>query len=89
MKTVKIERLITKTGIISLAILAIIGIIATTISLFSIKIKLLDHALVEDMIGFISLTLSIIVSFSFSSSFLINISRIAAKKENHPTSENC
>lgn len=89
MKTVKIERLITKTGIISLAILAIIGIIATTISMFSIKIKLLDHTLVEDMIGFISLTLSIIVSFCFSSSFLINISRIAAKKENHPTSENC
>lgn len=89
MKTVKIERIITKTGIISLASLAIIGIIAMLISAFSIEIKLLNYVFVKSMIGFISLTLSIIVIFCFKSSFLINISRIAAKKENHSTSENC
>lgn len=88
MKTVKIERLITKVGIISLAILAIIGIIATIISMFSIEIKLLDYTVIGNIIGFILLTLSIIVSFCFPSSFLINISRIAPKKENHSTSEN-
>ena len=74
----KFEKPITKIGIISLAALAAIGIIASIISACEIDLDIFVSTPVEDMFYFILLTLSILVAFCLPASFLMNISSIAA-----------
>lgn len=78
MNITKFEKPITKIGIISLAALAAIGIIASIISACEIDLDIFEATPVEDMFYFILLTLSILVAFCLPTSFLINLSRIAA-----------
>lgn len=80
-----LEKIITKTGIVSLAALAAIGIIASLFGAMGIDVDLFVGTAVEDIFLFIVLVLSILVSFCFPTSFLINFSSIAAslrKKRN-------
>ena len=74
----KFEKPITKIGIISLAALAVIGVIASIISACEIDLDIFEATLVEGMFYFILLVLSILVAFCLPTSFLINLSRIAA-----------
>jgi hypothetical protein len=76
MKTIRIEKAITKIGIISLAALAAIGILASLIGACGIDLDIFTP--VEDLFYFILLTLSILVAFCLPASFLMNISSIAA-----------
>ena len=78
MKTTKIEKAITKIGIISLAALAAIGILASLIGACGTDLDIFVSTPVEDMFYFILLTLSILVAFCIPTSFLINLSSIAA-----------
>ncbi len=78
MKITKFEKPITKIGIISLAALAVIGIIASIISACEIDLDIFEYTPVEDMFFFILMVLSILVAFCLPTSFLINLSRIAA-----------
>ena len=78
MKTTKIEQNITRTGIISLAALAAIGIIASFISACEIDLDIFESTPFENLLYFILLTLSILVTFCLPSSFLMNVSSIAA-----------
>ena len=80
-----LEKIITKTGIVSLAALAAIGIIASLFGAMGIDVDLFVGTAVEDIFLFIVLVLSILVSFCFPTSFLINFSSVAAslrKKRN-------
>lgn len=80
-----LEKIITKTGIVSLATLAAIGIIASLFGAMGIDVDLFVGTAVEDIFLFIVLVLSILVSFCFPTSFLMNFSSIAAslrKKRN-------
>jgi hypothetical protein len=80
-----LEKIITKTGIVSLAALAAIGIIASLFGAMGIDVDLFVGTAVEDIFLFIVLVLSILVSFCFPTSFLMNFSSIAAslrKKRN-------
>ena len=80
-----LEKIITKTGIVSLAALAAIGIIASMFGAMGIDVDLFVGTAVEDIFLFIVLVLSILVSFCFPTSFLMNFSSIAAslrKKRN-------
>jgi hypothetical protein len=78
MKTTRIEKTITKIGIISLAALAAIGILASLIGACGIDLDIFVSTPVEDLFYFILLTLSILVAFCLPASFLTNISSIAA-----------
>lgn len=73
-----LEKIITKTGIVSLAALAAIGIIASLFGAMGIDVDLFVGTAIEDIFLFIVLVLSILVSFCFPTSFLINFSSIAA-----------
>lgn len=80
-----LEKIITKTGIVSLAALAAIGIIASLFGAMGIDVDLFVGTAVEDIFLFIVLVLSVLVSFCFPTSFLMNFSSIAAslrKKRN-------
>lgn len=80
-----LEKIITKTGIVSLAALAAIGIIASLFGAMGIDVDLFVGTAVEDIFFFIVLVLSILVSFCFPTSFLMNFSSIVAslrKKRN-------
>lgn len=80
-----LEKIITKTGIVSLAALAAIGIIASLFGAMGIDVDLFVGTAVEDIFLFIVLVLTILVSFCFPTSFLMNFSSIAAslrKKRN-------
>ena len=73
-----LEKIITKTGIVSLAALAAIGIIASLFGAMGIDVDLFVGTAVENIFLFIVLVLSILVSFCFPTSFLMNFSSIAA-----------
>lgn len=73
-----LEKIITKTGIVSLAVLAAIGIIASLFGAMGIDVDLFVGTAIEDIFLFIVLVLSILVSFCFPTSFLMNFSSIAA-----------
>lgn len=80
-----LEKIITKTGIVSLAALAAIGIIASLFGAMGVDVDQFVETAVEDIFLFIVLVLSILVSFCFPTSFLMNFSSIAAslrKKRN-------
>lgn len=80
-----LEKIITKTGIVSLTALAAIGIIASLFGAMGIDVDLFVGKAIEDIFLFIVLVLSILVSFCFPTSFLMNFSSIAAslrKKRN-------
>ena len=78
MNITKFEKPITKIGIISLAALAAIGILASLIGACGIDLDIFVSTPVEDLFYFILLTLSILVAFCLPASFLMNISSIAA-----------
>ena len=73
-----LDKIITKTGIVSLATLAAIGIIASLFGAMGIDVDLFVGTAIEDIFLFIVLVLSILVSFCFPTSFLMNFSSIAA-----------
>lgn len=88
MKKLTAEQKITKVGVLSLAALAVIGIIATFLYVCEIDLSTVTCDLLEQLIFFIVVTLSILVGFCFPSSFIMNCSSIAASlKENRKKEE--
>ena len=87
MNRFKFHQLVTKTGIISLAALAVIGILATFFGVCEIDLSFLPELL--GMIFLFTLsTLSILVCFCFPVSFLMTLISIAGSlKRNHKTVE--
>lgn len=73
-----IEQKITRTGVMSLAALAIIGIIACFTGAFDIDMSIFSCTIVEDLFLFILGVLSILVGFCFPVSFMINVSKLAS-----------
>ena len=83
MNTTKFYQLVTKTGIISLAALAVIGIIATFFGVFEIDLNLLPEFL--GMIFLFTLSaFSILVCFCFPVSFLMTLISIASSLKKNP-----
>lgn len=78
MKLQNIEQKITRAGVISLAALAIIGIIACFTGAFGIDMSIFSHTPIEDIFLFILGVLFIMVGFCLPVSFLINISKLAS-----------
>ena len=78
MRISSIENAITKIGVYSLAVLAVIGIIASFVSLCEMDLSAFSGTVAESIFFFILIVLSIFVGFCFPASFLINVSRIAA-----------
>ena len=73
-----LERIITKTGIVSLAILAVIGVFAALFCALEIDLDLFVGDAIEKFFFLILTPLSILVGFCFPTSFLMNFSSIAA-----------
>ncbi len=73
-----LEKIITKTGIVSLAILGAIGIVAALFCAARIDLDLFTGTVAEDIFIFIMAVLGILVGFCFPASFLMNFSSIAA-----------
>ena len=87
MNTTKFHQIVIKTGIISLAALAVIGILATFFGICEIDFELLPDFF-EGAFIFILSTLSILACFCFPVSFLIALVNIAASlKSNHKNAE--
>lgn len=85
----KFEKAITKIGIISLAALAAIGILASLIGACGTDLDIFVSTPVEELFYFILLTLSILVAFCLPASFLMNISSIASSlRASNKTTEN-
>lgn len=85
MKLTKFHQLVTKTGIISLAALAVIGIISTIFGVCEIDLDLLPEFYAMILLFLLS-TLSILVCFCFPVSFLMTLVSIATSlKRNHET----
>lgn len=76
MNTTKFHQIVTKTGIVSLATLAVIGILATFFGVCEMDLDFLPEFL-EKIFFFILSTLSILVCFCFPVSFLITLIDIA------------
>lgn len=72
-----LEKIITKTGVISLAALCVIGILAAFFSAVGLDIDLLVCKAIEDIFIFVMAVLGILVGFCFPASFLMNFSSIA------------
>ena len=88
MNSIKFHQLVTKTGIISLAALAVMGIIATFFGVCEIDLNFLPEFL--GMIFLFTLsTFSILVCFCFPVSFLMTLISIASslKKNSKITEE--
>ena len=83
MKSTKFHQLVTKTGIISLAALAVIGILATFFGVCEIDLDFLPEFL-EKIFFFILSTLSILVCVCFPVSFLLTLISIANSLRNNP-----
>lgn len=77
-----IEKTITKTGIVSLAILGVIGIVASLFCVARIDLNILAGTVAEEILYFIIVVLSILVGFCFPTSFLMNFSSIAISLKN-------
>lgn len=73
-----LEKLITKTGIVSLAVLAVIGVFAALFCALEIDLDLFVGEPIEKIFFLILTALSILVGFCFPTSFLMNFSSIAA-----------
>ena len=73
-----LERIITKTGIVSLAVLAVIGVFAALFCALEIDLDLFVGEAIEKIFFLILTALSILVGFCFPTSFLMNFSSIAA-----------
>ena len=87
MNRFKFHQLVTKTGIISLAVLAVIGILATFFVVCDISLDFFTEFL-EMILFFILSTLSILVCFCFPVAFLMTLISIAGSlKRNHKTVE--
>ena len=76
MNSTKFHHFVTKTGIISLAALAVIGIIASLVALCQVNLNCFPE-LLEEIYLFIVLTLFILVGFCFPVSFLMTLTSIA------------
>ena len=76
MNTTKFHQIVTKTGIVSLAALAVIGIIASFVALCQVDLDCFPE-LLEEIHLFIVLTLSILVGFCFPVSLLMTLTSIA------------
>lgn len=74
----RLETNVTRTGIVSFAALAVIGIIASIFGTIGSEIDLSLPLFLEDIILFIILVLSILVVFCIPTSFLMKFSSIAA-----------
>ena len=74
----RLEKIITKTGIVSLAALAIISVIASIVCAINIDVDVFSGTAIEDIFYLVLVVLSILVGFCFPVSFLMNISSIAA-----------
>ena len=72
-----LEKIITKTGIVSLAILAVIGVFAALFCALEIDLDLFVGEAIEKIFFLILTALSILVGFCFPTSFLMNFSSIA------------
>ena len=83
MNSTKFHQLVTKTGIISLAALAVIGILATFFGVCEIDLDFLPEFL-EKIFFFILSTLSILVCVCFPVSFLLTLISIANSLRNNP-----
>ena len=85
MNRFKFHQLVTKTGIISLAALAVIGILATFFGVCELDLDFFPEVL-EKILFFILSTLSILVCFCFPVSFLLTLidiaSRLRTRKQN-------
>ena len=77
-----LERIITKTGIVSLAILAVIGVFAALFCALEIDLDLFVGEAIEKIFFLILTALSILVGFCFPTSFLMNFSSIAVSIRN-------
>lgn len=82
MNSTKFHQVVTKTGNISLAALAIIGILATFFGVCEIDLDFLPEFL-EKIFFFILSTLSILVCFCFPVSFLLTLISIANSLRNN------
>ena len=74
-----LEKIITKTGIVSLAILGVIGIVAALFCTVGIDLDFFAGTMAEDAFYFILIALRILVGFCFPASFLMNFSSIASR----------
>ena len=82
MNTTKFHHFVTKTGIISLAALAVIGILATFFGVCEVDLDFFPEFL-EKILFFILSTLSILVCFCWPVSFLITMISIANSLRNN------
>ena len=82
MNSIKFHQIITKTGIISLAALAVIGILATFLGVCEIDLDFFPEFL-EKIFIFILSTLSILVCFCWPVSFLMTMISIANSLRNN------
>lgn len=73
-----LEKIITKTGVVSLAALCVIGVLAAFFNAVGLDIDILVCEAVEDIFIFVMTVLGILVGFCFPASFLMNFSSIAA-----------
>ena len=72
MKNLTTEQKITKVGVLSLAALAIIGIIAAFLCACEIELSTITCTFLEQLFFFIVVSLCILVGFCFPVSFLMN-----------------
>ena len=77
MRLQNIEQKITSAGVISLAVLPAIGIIASLFGTMGIDVDLFVGTAIEDIFFFILAVLGVLVGFCFPASFLMNFSSIA------------
>ena len=82
MNSIKFHQLVTKTGVISLAALAVIGVLATFFGVCEIDLDFLPEFL-EKIFFFILSTLSILVCVCFPVSFLLTLISIANSLRNN------
>lgn len=83
MNSIKFHQLVTKTGIISLAALAVIGILTTFFGVCQIDLSFLPE-FIEEIFYFILITLSILACFCWPVSFLLTLISIANSLKNKP-----
>ena len=83
MNSIKFHQLVTKTGIISLAALAVIGILATFFGVCEIDFDFIPD-FCEGIFLFTLSTLSILACFCLPVSFLMTLISIANSLKNNP-----
>lgn len=88
MDTINTAKALTKVGVTSLGIVALIGIFTIFLAFLGVNLSTFNGTFIEDLYAFLMITLSITAGFCLPAAFIISCTNIAEALKESKRSEN-